>query len=120
MTKTIRLKAEEKATIFRRNFSSVPIAYRFQAVALDGRKLAGEVEVQGSNWIFPKPPSMQALQADNVVHAGFWDTFFRVSVIAHRDLEVSIPTRGYHVMRWPIWFGVLVLIIATVILFLAG
>lgn len=118
MTKTIEIKAGQKATIFSRNFSSMPSTYQFHARALDGGGLAGELEVQGSQWIFRKPPTRQPLQAQNMVDAGYWDTFFRVSVIAHRDLEISVPGPKFPFLRWLIWLGALFVIIAGVVLFI--
>jgi len=107
METTIRLRAGEKATILSRRFSSLPMAYHFQARSIDGTSPDGEVEIQGSHWIFRKHPSIQPLQEDNVVRAGFWDTFFSVAVIAHADVEVTFPKRRLHLASWILWAVVL-------------
>ena len=117
MAETIRLRSGEKATIFTRSLSSVPMSYHFQATALDEGTLDGEVEIRGSRWIFRTPPSTQRLQIHNIVRAGFWDTFFSVSVIAHSDMEVTIPTRSPHGMRWIVWLAALVLLMAALAVF---
>ena len=117
MTETIQLRAGEKATLFTRSLSSVPMSYHFQATACDEGTLDGEIEIRGSRWIFRTPPSTQRLQADNTVHAGFWDTFFSVSVIAHSDMELIIPANRSHVMRWIVWLAILVLVIAALAVF---
>ncbi|MGD1906182.1 MAG: hypothetical protein ACFB0C_09335 [Leptolyngbyaceae cyanobacterium] len=114
MPKTICLKTQETATIYRRNFSSVPIDIQFDAIALDGGQPIGEVEVQGSNWVFPKPPSTQPLQAQNTVHAGFWDTFFSIRVTAHTPIEITFPQKGIDLSRG------LIFVIAAVILIAAS
>ena len=118
MTETIRLRAGEKATLFTRSLSSVPMSYHFQARVLDEGALDGEIEIRGSRWIFRTPPSTQQLQAQNIVYAGFWDTFFSVSVIAHCDMELTIPARQHpHALRWIVWGAVLVLVIAAFVVF---
>ena len=67
MAKTIRLKAGESAKIFHRSLSSLPMDFQFQALALDGGKPDGEIEIRGSDWIFLKSPVRQPLQEHNVV-----------------------------------------------------
>lgn len=103
MPKIIRLKAEEKATIYQRNLSSVPMDIRFDAVALDGSQPRGEVEVRGSYWVFSKPALTQPLQPQNSVHAGFWDTFFSIRVTAYSDIEITFPKQKFDLTRWLVW-----------------
>jgi hypothetical protein len=93
------------------------MSYHFQATALDEGALDGEVEIRGSRWIFRTLPSTQQLQAQNIVHAGFWDTFFSVSVIVHCDMELTIPARHPHALRWIVWGAVLVLFMAALAVF---
>ena len=114
-----KVTSGRKATILSRRFSSLPMAYHFHAKGIDGISPDGEVEVRGSHWIFRKPPSIQPLQEDNVVRAGFWDTFFSVAVIAHADIEVTFPKR--HLRRsWWIVSGVVLLILAALAIFFLG
>ena len=94
MDKTIRLKAGESTQIINRNFSSIPMEYMFTATAVTGGDPFGEIEIRGSNWIFPKQPQTRPLQRQNSVKAGYWDTFFRVTVTADTDLELSLPQRA--------------------------
>jgi hypothetical protein len=115
MAKTIQLKPGKTAKIFQRNLSSVPMDFHFHASALDGGKPQGEVEIRGSNWIFPKPPITQPLEANNAVHAGFWDTFFSVTVIAHGEIEITTPNRHTSINRWIIWAVVVTVILAVAI-----
>ncbi|RZM79653.1 hypothetical protein [Leptolyngbya iicbica] len=89
MAKQIYLQAGETTVIYRRNFSSVPTQIRFEAIATDGTSPSGTVEIRGSQWIFPKPPQQQPLQAMNTVEAGFWDTFFAIAVTADTDLIIT-------------------------------
>ncbi|MEM6433795.1 MAG: hypothetical protein AAF773_08085 [Cyanobacteria bacterium P01_D01_bin.115] len=112
MAKTIRLKAGESAKIFHRSLSSMPMDFRFQALALDGGQPDGEIEIRGSNWIFLKSPVRQPLQEHNIVHAGFWDTFFTVSVIAHGELEITTPKRRSELALWIVWLVILVMVVA--------
>jgi hypothetical protein len=114
MPRTLHLSAQETATIYRRNFSSVPMEIHFDARAASGSEPIGEVEVQGSNWVFPKPAVVQPLQPQNTVHVGFWDTFFSIQVTAHTDLEITFPGRQLDPSRWLIWaIAAAVLIVAV-------
>jgi hypothetical protein len=63
MPKTIRIPAQETVTIYRRNFSSLVMDIPFDAVALNEEAPKGEVTIQGSNWVFPKPSSDPAVAA---------------------------------------------------------
>lgn len=118
MAETVRLQSGEKALIFSRSLSSIPMTYYFQATALDGGPPDGKVEIQGSHWIFRKPALTQPLQLHNIVHAGFLDTFFRVSVIAHGDVTVTLP-KGSLSGRWIVWLAALVTVAALVVFLLA-
>lgn len=100
MAKTIRLAARTAATIYRRNWSSVPTTVHFDAIATDGGEPMGTVEVRGSHWIFPKPMTTHPLQAQNTFHAGFWDTFFAIHVTAHTGIEVTVPGNSSSRLPW--------------------
>jgi hypothetical protein len=89
----------------------------FDAVALEGGQPTGEVEIRGSQWVFPKPALIQPLQAQNTVHADFWDTFFSIRVTAHTNIEVTLPGQTFDLTRWLIW--VVVVLIAIAILMFA-
>jgi hypothetical protein len=99
MPKTIRIPAQETVTIYRRNFSSLVMDIPFDAVALNEEAPKGEVTIQGSNWVLPKPAVTQPLQPHNQVRAGFWDTFFSIRVTGPR------PCRNHPAKtRWvPVW-----------------
>ena len=118
MTKTIRLKAEETAIIYRRNFSSVPMDIRFEAVSLDGGTPSGTVTIRGSDWVFPKSAITQPLSPQNRVHAGFWDTFFSIEVTAHGDIDIISPGQRVELNRWLIWAIVGIVIVAVLIAFI--
>ncbi|WP_204140993.1 hypothetical protein [Halomicronema sp. CCY15110] len=93
MVKQIHLKAGETTVVYRRNFSSVPMQIHFEAIAANGHPPQGTVEIRGSQWIFPKSPVQQPLQAMNTVEAGFWDTFFAIAVTADTDLTITRANR---------------------------
>jgi hypothetical protein len=122
MPKTIRIPAQETVTIYRRNFSSLVMDIPFDAVALNEEAPKGEVTIQGSNWVFPKPTVTQPLQPHNQVRAGFWDTFFSIRVTAHVPVEITLPGRGGFPFGWligAIAIGVAVMV-GAVAIFLAG
>ncbi len=71
------------------------MTYRFRAEPLaDDGEVSGTVEVKGSNWIFPKPPVIVDLEADNAVDKGTWDTFFEVTVVPDRDVRIVMEERS--------------------------
>jgi hypothetical protein len=100
--------------ILSRRFSSVPMDYQIHAIALDGTQLDGEIEIRGSFWVFPKTPLTQPLRDHNRIHAGFWDTFFRVFIVAHSDLEITLQTQPSNALGGLI--GLVGLIIAGVLI----
>lgn len=122
MPKTIPIAAQETVTIYRRNFSSLVMDISFDAVAPDGGAPRGEVIIQGSTWVFPKPAVIQPLQSHNQVRAGLWDTFFSIRVTAHIPLEITLPGRTGFPFGWlmgAIAIGVAV-IAGAVAIFMAG
>lgn len=119
MTETIRIKRGEKAKIFSRGFSSVPIEYEFQARPLGSGQLDGEVEVVDTRLFFRKPPVRFPLRENNVVKAGLWDTFVDIYVTANGDLEVTRPRRNLRLVRWAFWLVALV-VLATFAVFLVA
>ncbi len=93
-TRVVDVAAGERRQILRRVSNSVAMAYRFRAEPVDdGGRVSGLVEVRGSNWIFPKPPTTQPLEADNTVDKGAWDTFFSVVVIPDGDVRIAMEDR---------------------------
>ncbi len=96
-TRVVEVAAGERRQILRRFSNSVAMAYRFRAEPVDdGGRVSGLVEVRGSNWIFPKPPTTQPLEEDNTVDKGAWDTFFSVVVIPDRDVRIAMEDRTMH------------------------
>lgn len=106
--------------IVSRRFSSVPIDYQIHAIAPDGTPVDGEIEIRGSYWVFPKPPLTQPLQAHHRIQAGFWDTFFRVFIIAHSDLEITLQTQRSNALGGLIGLGVLIIAVVLVIFWLTS
>ncbi|MAS97022.1 MAG: hypothetical protein CMO55_27845 [Verrucomicrobiales bacterium] len=88
--KEVELKAGEKRIVVKRQFSSVPMEYHFQARPADpSLPLKGQVSID-RNKIFSHPPVENiALREQNSISAGFWDTFVTVTVQAEEDLIVS-------------------------------
>ena len=119
--KSIRVAAGCKTRIIRRQFSSLVTTYTFDVIpTIPDSDLVGIVEVQGSDWIFPKSPQRMPLQSRNRVTAGMWDTFFSVYVISDVDVVISLPSRAIGGLWWIIGLvGIAsVLIVAIVLLLL--
>lgn len=113
----IKLPAGERTLVFRRISGSIPMDYQFQVSTENGETVSGTLEVQGSQWIFPKPVEKTALKSDNAVSAGSWDTFFSVYMTADTDAKVAAPKRSSSKWIW-IFLLVLSIIMGAVLLFL--
>ncbi len=88
---TINIKAGERNRIIHKLSNSLATEYTFLVQPKNpGETVSGEVEISGSNWVFPKAPIMQPLQDDNVVTKGMWDTFYSVYVTPKSDVTVSL------------------------------
>ncbi len=114
----LSLKRGEKTRLFSRRFSSVPMDYRFQASATSAEPVSGEVEVSVRRVIGRRRSRRQPLEADNCVHAGYWDTFVDIDVEAGCDLELTTPKRHMTHARLIAWLAVLVVTAALVVVLL--
>ncbi len=81
----------------------------------EGQQVAGRVEVKGSNWIFSKEIQSFPLDEKITVHAGYWDTFFKVWVIPEHDVEVTMDRRGGSAIFWLLLIALVVVILAAVL-----
>lgn len=87
----ITIPVGQRTRIIHRTFSSIPATICFDARGVaDGDLPAGTLEIQGSNWVFPKDAVFTPLQTANCVEKGYWDTFYSVYVIAETDLVVTV------------------------------
>ena len=117
--KEIQIAAGSRTRIVRRQFSSLETAYSFDAVpTIQGDRLAGMVEIAGSNWIFPKQIQRVPLQPSNSVTAGAWDTFFSVYVTPEVDVVISLPAKSFGGLLWIVGVAVAALVVAVAILLL--
>ncbi len=91
--KVVEVRAGERRRIISALSSSMPTTYRFRAETDEGEP-SGTIEVQGSNWVFPKAPVTTDLEADNVVDKGVWDTKFSITVIPDVDVRITIERRS--------------------------
>ena len=83
----------QRIKVVRRSFSSVPMDYRFNArAAVPGSTLTGIVEIRKSRWILRGSRTTQPLQANNVVAAGFWNTFVSVDAVPDVDAVITLET----------------------------
>lgn len=89
--RSVAIKAGERKRILRKLQGSMGGIYAFTAIpSVAGETPSGLVEVKGSNWIFPKPVMSQALEVENRVTRGTWDTFYSVYVTPDQDLTVQL------------------------------
>ena len=112
--KEIRAAAGQRVAVVRRAFSSVPVDYRFGARAeRSGQRLAGVVEVRKSSWILPGTPVQTPLEANNLVSAGFWNTFMSVDVIPDIDTVITLERRSIRYLRTLLLLSLLVVAVAV-------
>ena len=113
----IKLPADVRTEVFSRTSSSIPAEYQIQVSTENGEAVSGLLEVQGSQWIFPKPVVTTKLEADNTVKAGYWDTFFKVYITPEIDCVATVPKRFGTSVKWLllIALGVLILAVAVVL-----
>ncbi len=112
--KTINIKAGEKTRIIRKVSNAMAVNYSFSVQpATAGEKIAGEIEISGSSWIFPKAPVRQKLSADNVVTKGMWDTFYSVYVTPKHDVTVSLEGGSFNSRFFYLIAGIVILAILS-------
>lgn len=105
--KTIQAKAGQATKILGKFSNSIPTTYNFSASTVTGvHAPSGSVEVKGSNWIFPKPSTIQPLKANNTVTKSMWDVFFSVHVTPDQDVSIELDVGQ---MKWPLMFAVLII-----------
>lgn len=88
--KTIAIKANERKKIISKFSNGIATSYSFSADNLQDQQISGQVEIKGSNWIFPKPAIFQPLKANNLVSKGMWDTFYNVYVTPEHDIQITL------------------------------
>ena len=109
----------QKTKVFSTFSNSLDMTYRFRVEPnTPGERVAGTVEIRGSNWLFPKPPRSQPLKADCEVHKGVWDTLFSVHVEPTVDVTVTrtVTSLG-HLARLIIVASLVVAVALLVIIF---
>lgn len=104
----------EKTKVLSTFSNSLDMSYTFTAEPVSkSDRVGGVVEVRGSNWLFPKAPRQQALERENTVAKGIWDTFF--SVYVQPDCDVTVTRTGFSLGRFTKLSIVAALIISVVI-----
>ncbi len=93
--KDFKIAAGQSQRIVRKRFSSLAQRIDFEVESDPaGAPLSGKVEVARSAWIFPKPPTVFALEARHSLEKSLWNTFFTVTVTP--DLAVTLRvTKGH-------------------------
>lgn len=92
--------------------------YRFEAQASSDDTSLGEVEISVRRVLGKRRSRRQPLQTENMVHAGYWDTFVDIHVEAACDLELTTPSRRMTHARLITWLAVLVIVAALVVVLL--
>ncbi len=114
----INAVAGRRVAVIRRALSSVPMDYTFSvAAAAAAQTVSGTVEIRKSRWIIPGSPVTLPLQENNVVSAGFWNTFMSVDVVP--AVDVVITTGGWSIrnLRTILLLAVVVVVIAAAMAF---
>jgi len=97
--KEVTLSAGESRVVVRRQFSSVPMEYRFTArSALSDAMPLGTVEIKRWKTFTSPPVETLPLKTENIVTAGFRDTHVTVTVHADENLILAsnrLPGRSF-------------------------
>ncbi len=94
--------------------NSLQTTYQFEAEPVNaGEELSGIIEINGSNWLFPKPGITQKLLKSNLVAKGMWDTFYSVYVVP--DCDVRVTTNGSYVSKMWLYLIIVVAVIAVAV-----
>ena len=109
--KTVIIKANQRKKIISKFSNSIATSYSFSAENPNTQQFSGQIEIKGSNWIFPKPSVYQPLKADNLVSKGMWDTFFNVYVTPDRDIQITMKPSTIN--RLPLYLAAIAVIVAT-------
>lgn len=121
MPTDITIPAGQRTRIIHRTFSSIPATICFDACGIaDGDLPAGTLEIQGSNWVFPKDAVFTPLQATNCVEKGYWDTFYSVYVTAETDLVVTVDRSPGGAGVWLVLAALVVVALAAAVFFAAS
>lgn len=113
--KPIEVKAGKRTRILRSRSSSIAMSYRFSAKPLKPKdKISGTIEIKGSNWLFPRKPITQQLEASNLVNKRAWDTFYSIYVTPECDVKISFSRSRLRLK--PLLFAA---VVAVVVLALA-
>ncbi len=116
--KVIDVKAGQKQRIISQFSNSLRQTYQFSAQPLEeGGEVSGNVEIKGSNFLFPKPARMQYLQSENEVDKGMWDTIYNVYVTPDCDVRISVHSGQVQNLWVYLIIILLVLAFATALIF---
>lgn len=94
--KRISVKKGERTPILHIVSDSIPQSVLFGARPLEGDEpVGGTVEVERRTLLGRRAPITYALQPENRIRKGFWDTGFKIFVTSDRDAEIEFRTRHF-------------------------
>lgn len=110
----ILIRAKQRQRILHMVSDSIPQTVQFAASSVAGGEVSGVVEIQGSLWLFRKPPSHRPLLPENLVRKGFWDAIFSIHVTPDQDIRVTLRSRHFtaRMLAW-VLLGVVVVAAAA-------
>jgi len=118
--KTIDVKAGERKRIIFQFSNSLPQTHKFSAKPVDpDNKIAGIIEVKGSNWLFPKADVTFDLGDVNAIDKGAWDTFYSVYVTPKTDIKITMTSSPVKNL-WVYIIAVLIIAAIASSLFFSG
>ncbi len=112
--KTINVKAGDRVRVIHKFSNSLQTTYQFEAEPVNaGEELSGIVEINGSNWLFPKPSITQKFLKSNLVEKGMWDTFYSVYVVP--DCDVRVTSTGSNSSKMWLYLIIVAAVIAVAV-----
>lgn len=79
-----------------------------------------QIEIKGSNWIFPKQAETQELHGDNEAEKKIWDTFYSVYVTPKTDTKITLTSSPIKNIWIYIIFALVIVAIASSMFFSMG
>ena len=85
------IPAGQRTRVFRRLSSSLVQSITIDAETAEGTgPVSGTLEIQGSLWLFSKPPETFELLRTQTVAKGYWDTRYAIYVTPRSDMRITV------------------------------
>ena len=114
--KVIVIAAGERKRIIHRVSNSIPASFHLNLEAAnEDETLQGILEIETSAVLLDKKVKQIALEPEMTLHAGFWDAFYTVHLVAEQDVKLSYSAKATKTTRNIYYFALLIAVIALLV-----